>query len=433
MQMNDMVLVSVDDHVIEPADMYHGRMPAKFQDRAPKVVRSSKGRDVWTIDGQPIPMIGMNAVAGRPKTEYGMEAASYDEMRKAAWDADARVDDMNANGVLGSLCFPSFPQFSGNVFLRLEDKDFALACIQGYNDWHLEGWCGRHPDRLIPLALLPLWDADLAAAEVRRVAKMGINTVSIPDNPAQLGFPGIHSESWAPLWQAVADTDVMMTAHMGTGNAAPHASAETPVDAWILTMPISIANAAGDWLHLKAWEQYPNMRLTLAEGGVGWIPYFLERADITHDRHHEWTNAEFGGKLPSDVFKKHFVTCFIEERFGIENLRHMNEDMVTWECDYPHADTTWPRAPEVLWEAVANLPDATIDKITHANAMREYKFTPFASKPRSQCTVGALRALATKVDTAPKYMGGVTPGNRDRRVTSGDVGQMMANSMGELI
>lgn len=432
MQMNDMVMVSVDDHVIEPADMYEGRMPARFRDRAPKVVRSSKGRDIWTIDGQPVPMIGMNAVAGRPKHEYGMEAASYSEMRKAAWDADARIDDMNANGVLGSLCFPSFPKFAGNLFIAMEDKDLALACIQGYNDWHLEGWCGRHPDRLIPLALLPLWDPELAAAEVRRVAAKGTNTVSMPDNTVQLGLPGIHADSWEPLWKAIADTDVMITAHMGTGNSAPHASPETPVDAWILTMPISIANAAGDWLHMKIWERYPNMRITLAEGGVGWIPYFLERADITHDRHHEWTNATFGGQLPSDVFKKHFVTCFIEERFGIDNLRYMNDDMVTWECDYPHADTTWPRAPEVLWEAVETLADITIDKITHGNAMREYKFDPFARMPRSACTVGALRARATHIDTDAAAMGGVTPGDRDRRVTSGDVGRMMAESLGEV-
>jgi predicted TIM-barrel fold metal-dependent hydrolase len=429
--MEEMVLVSVDDHVIEPADMYDGRLPSKYRDRAPKVVRTGKGRDVWTVDGQPIPMIGMNAVAGRAKHEYGMEAGSYDEMRRAAWNADARIDDMNANGVLGALCFPSFPTFAGRVFLDMADKDLALACIQGYNDWHLEGWCGAHPDRLIPLALLPLWDAELSAAEVRRIHAKGTNTVSIPDNPAQLGLPGIHAESWNPLWKAIADTDVMITTHMGTGNAAPHASDETPVDAWILSMPISIANAAADWIHMKIWQQYPNMRITLAEGGVGWIPYFLERADITHDRHHEWTNANFGGKLPSEVFKKHFITCFIEEKFGIDSLRYMNEDMVTWECDYPHADTTWPRSPEVLWDAVKDLPDATIDKITHINALREYKFDPFAKIARADCTVGALRKRAAGIDTEPRDLGGVTPGDPGRRVTSGDVSRLLEASMRE--
>ncbi|WP_242129576.1 amidohydrolase family protein [Sphingobium sp. Sx8-8] len=429
MKMDDMVLVSVDDHVIEPRDMYEGRMPARFADRAPKVVRTAKGRDVWTVDGKPSPMIGMNAVAGRQKHEYGMEAGSYSEMREAAWHVDRRIDDMNANGVLGSLCFPSFPSFAGRVFIDLPDKDYALACIQAYNDWHLESWCGAHSDRLIPLALLPLWDAELSAKEVRRIHAKGTNTVTMPDNPAQIGLPSIHAESWEPLWKAIADTDMMITAHMGTGNAAPHASPETPIDSWILSMPISIANAASDWIHMKIWERYPNMRITLAEGGIGWIPYFLERADITHDRHHEWTQANFGGKLPSEVFKKHFVTCFIEERFGVRNLADLNEDMVTWECDYPHADTTWPRAPEVLWEAVHDLPDATLNKITHLNAMREYKFDPFATRKREESTVGALRALARDVDVTPRDMGGVTPGDPSRRVTSGDVSRMLAESL----
>lgn len=433
MKMDDMVLVSVDDHVIEPANMYEGRMPAKFKDRAPRVVHTAKGRDIWTLDGKPIPMIGMNAVAGRRKHEYGMEAASFGEMRKAAWDADARIDDMNANGVLGALCFPSFPTFGGKMFYQMEDKELALACIQGYNDWHVDEWCGAHPDRLIPLALLPLWDPELSAAEVRRVHAKGTNTVSIPDNPAQHGFPSIHCESWDPLWKAIADTDVMITAHMGTGNAAPHSSDKTPIDAWILSMPISIATAAADWIHMEIWQKYPNMRITLAEGGVGWIPYFIERADITHDRHHEWTNARFGGKLPSEVFKKHFVSCFIEEKFGVEILDHLNEDMVTWECDYPHADTTWPRSPEVLWDSVKDLAPARIDKITHLNAMREYKFDPFARLAREDCTVGALRAKAVHVDTEPREMGGVTPGSKDRRVTSGDVERMLVASMSETV
>jgi predicted TIM-barrel fold metal-dependent hydrolase len=430
-QMNDMVLVSVDDHVVEPRDMYDGRMPARFKDRAPKVIRTPKGRDYWSIDGRPVPMIGMNAVAGREPHEYGMEAGSYDEMRPAAWQVDKRIEDMNANGVLGSICFPSFPGFSGNGFLDIEDKELALACIQAYNDWHVESWCGPYPDRLIPLAVLPLWDPELCAAEVRRVHAKGTNTISLPDNPAQLGLPGIHSEAWEPLWKAIADTDAVITAHMGTGNAAPHASPETPVDVWITSMPISIANAASDWTHLKIWERYPNMRITLAEGGIGWIPYFLERADITHIRHSGWTQADFGGKKPSDVFHKHFMTCFIDENFGIRNIADLNENMVTWECDYPHADTTWPESPEFLWRSVKDLPDATIDKITHLNAMREYKFDPFVTRSREECTVGALRAAATHVDTKPRAMGGVTPGVPGQRVTSGDVARMLEASMAE--
>src|SRR3546814_703735 len=171
---------------------------------------------------------------------------------------------------------------------------------------------------------------------------------------------------------------------------------DTPIEAWILSMPISIANSAADWMHSTIWQQYPNLKTTLSEGGIGWIPYFLERADITHDRHGDWSRSDFGGRKPSEVFHDHIVTCFIDESFGVRNIADIGEDMVTWECDYPHADTTWPEAPEFLWPALKSLSADVIDKVTHQNAMRLYYFDPFATRTRAESKVGALRALATR-------------------------------------
>src|SRR5438552_7546392 len=221
MKMEDMVLVSVDDHVIEPPDLFDGRIAQKFKDRVPRLAHRD-GADIWFVDGKPVPMIGMNAVAGRPREEYGMEAACFDDMRPAAYDVHARVADMNANGVLGSLCFPSFPKFAGGTFAKIEDKQLALACIQAYNDWHLESWCGAYPERFIPLAIVPLWDPLLAAKEMERMARRGVHAMSFPDNPTAVGLPSVHSEIWDPLWKICADHDVMITVHIGTGNAAPH-------------------------------------------------------------------------------------------------------------------------------------------------------------------------------------------------------------------
>src|SRR6516165_10815654 len=173
MKADDMILISVDDHLVEPPGLFEGRLPQKYRDQAPKVVHNDRGDDVWTYLGAQIPNIGLNAVAGRPKDEYGIEPTAFDEMRPGCFDIHERIKDMNAGGVLGSMCFPSFPGFSGRLFAAADDKDLALAVLQAYNDWHVDEWCAAHPGRFIPMGLPVLWDPELAAAEVRRVAAKG--------------------------------------------------------------------------------------------------------------------------------------------------------------------------------------------------------------------------------------------------------------------
>ena len=152
MQAEDLILVSVDDHVVEPPDMFEGRVPAKWKDRAPEVIHNDDGTDVWSFEGNLIPNVGLNAVVGRPPEEYGIEPTSFEEMRPGCYDIDERIRDMNANGVLGSMCFPSFIQFCGQLFARTEDKELAIDMLRAYNDWHIEDWCGAYPGRFIPLS-----------------------------------------------------------------------------------------------------------------------------------------------------------------------------------------------------------------------------------------------------------------------------------------
>jgi predicted TIM-barrel fold metal-dependent hydrolase len=340
---------------------------------------------------------------------------------------------MNVNGILGSLNFPSFAGFSGGVFVKKAKTDpaDALLAVKAYNDWHLLEWCATAPDRLLPLILLPLWDMGETVAELTRMAKLGVHAISFPDNPTATGLPSLHNEYWEPLWKTCADHEVMINCHIGTGHQPPHASKESPIDAWITTMPISISHAAADWLWAPFWKRYPNLRMALSEGGIGWIPYLLERADHTYVHHHEWTFSEFDGGRPSDIFNKHIVTCFIDDKFGLKNLADMNPDMICYECDYPHSDTLWPEAPEYLWNSMKHLEPAIIDKITHQNAMRLYSYQPFeAMGGRDKCTVGALRQLGRDVDVSTKAgLGGLKPqaeGEPRRPVTSGDIQKMLA-------
>jgi predicted TIM-barrel fold metal-dependent hydrolase len=401
MNVNDMVLVSVDDHVVEPPDLFKGRLPAKYVDLAPQFITRADGTDAWEYNGETVSNVALNAVAGRPKEEYGIEPTSFTQLRKGTYDHNERVKDMSANGVLGSLCFPSFPQFCGQLFARTEDKDVALAMVRAYNDWHIDEWCGSHPGRFIPCAIPAVWDPEVMAAEIRRVAKKGCHALTFSENPSKLGWPSIHAEHWDPVWKACSEESVVVCMHIGSSSQLTITSPDAPMDVMITLQPMNIVQAAADLVWSNVLRAYPDLKVALAEGGIGWIPYFLERIDYNYDRHHLWTGQDFGDKLPSEVFNEHVLTCFIDDKFGLASREYLNMDMVTWECDYPHSDSNWPKSPEILEQSVLGLTDEEIDKITHLNAMHHYNFDPFTVLGgRENCTVGALRAQVDGHDVA---------------------------------
>ena len=167
-----MPVISVDDHLIEPPDLFEGRLPAALAAGAPRVVEQDDGTQSWIFEGNHYPNVGLNAVVGRPRAEWSMEPARFDEMRPGCFDIEARIQDMDRAGIWASLCFPSLVSgFCGAVYSRAQDKDLGLACLRAFNDWHLEVWAGTHPDRIIPLQLP--WLADVAVAADRGAGQRG--------------------------------------------------------------------------------------------------------------------------------------------------------------------------------------------------------------------------------------------------------------------
>ncbi|WP_216906012.1 amidohydrolase family protein [Nocardia noduli] len=401
MDKDDMILISVDDHIIEPPDMFLNHLPKRYIDDAPRLVHNPDGSDTWRFRDTVIPNVALNAVAGRPKEEYGLEPQGLDEIRPGCFDPDERVKDMNAGGVLATMNFPSFPGFAARLFAT-DDSDFSLALVRAYNDWHIDDWCGSHPGRFIPMALPVIWDAELCAAEVRRVSEKGVHSLTFTENPAALGYPSFHDDYWAPLWRALVETDTVMSVHIGSSGRLSIPAPDSPMDVMITLQPMNIVQAAADLLWSKPIKDYPDLKIALSEGGTGWIPYFLDRVDRTFEMHSTWTHQDFGGKRPSEVFREHFLTCFISDPIGVKNRHEIGVDNMCWEMDYPHSDSMWPGAPEELERVFAtyDVPDDEIDKITHQNAMRWYSFDPFQHIPREQATVGALRKAAEGHDVS---------------------------------
>jgi predicted TIM-barrel fold metal-dependent hydrolase len=406
MQMDDMILVSIDDHMIEPPDLFTNHVPAKWRDDMPKVVRNDNGVDEWHFQGSATSTpFGMAATVGWPREEWGFNPGSYSELRPGCFDVHQRVRDMDANGVLASLNFPTMAGFSARTFNEGEDKELALVMLRAYNDWVIDEWCAAYPGRFIPLGMVPNWDPEVAAEEVHRIGKKGCRSISFLETPHVYGLPSLMSNHWDPMLKAICDENMVLSLHIGAGFEVIRRPQEAPVDHLMVLATQIAAITAQDLLFGPAFKSFPDLRVALSEGGIGWVPFYLDRVD----RH--WTNQtwlhggeEFGGKLPSEVFREHFLACFITDPSGLELRHRIGMDIIAWECDYPHTDTTWPNSPEFTWKEFedAKVTPEEIDKITWQNSCRFFDWDPFLHTPKEKATVGALRAQATDVDTTRK-------------------------------
>jgi len=371
-------VISVDDHIVEPPHTFEGRLPAKFGDRAPHVVEVTPGGpEVWVYDGQELPNVGFNAVVGRPVSEYGFEPARFDEMRRGAWDIDARVADMDLNGVYASLNFPSFlPGFAGQrLQMVTKDLELAEASVRAWNDWHLEEWAGTHPGRIIPCQIPWLLDPELGAKMIYENAERGFHAVTFSENPANLGLPTMHSGYWDPFMRACAETGTVVNLHIGSSGAAPATTDDAPPDvAGVLFFAYAIY-AAVDWIYSGLPVRFPELKICMSEGGIGWVAGLLDRLDHMlsyHEMYGTW--ASFGEELtPAEVFQRNFWFCAVEDQSSFVQRERIGVGNILLEADYPHCDSTWPHTQRTIHEEIGGLPEEDIRRITWQNASELYQ------------------------------------------------------------
>src|SRR6476661_1881018 len=384
-------IISVDDHVVEPAHVWETWLPAKYRDRGPKVERRGIGHmkhigggqyeqsfdpdgrpaDCWVFEDLVYIHKRHVAAVGYSRDEMTMTPMTYDEMRPGCYDPKARVEDQAMNWVEASLCFPTFPRFCGQTFTEAKDRELGLACIKAYNDWMVEEWCGDSDGALIPLIIIPLWDADLAAAEVRRNAERGVHAVCFSEIPPHLGLPSIHGGFWDPLFHACEAPHTTINMHIGSSSRMPATSPDAPV---AVAASLSFNNAMAsmsDWLFSGNLVKFPNLTLAYSEGQIGWIPYILERVDDVWREHRAWGGVkDLIPEPPSTYYYKNMYGCFFRDQHGLVAIDEVGEDNITFETDYPHTDSTWPNTLQVAQEMMGDLPADVVYKIVRGNAIR---------------------------------------------------------------
>jgi len=369
----DAKIYSADDHLIEPAHLWVDRAPAKYRDRAPHI-EEVDGRECWVFEDQRY-LLTMGSC--RPREGFSEEGyppapgtARYDEIRPGCYDPAERLRDMDLDGVWAQLLFPNYARFAGHRFYPdAQDQDLALWALQAYNDHLLEEWCALAPDRIFGAAILPLHRMDDAVTELERVVAKGARAVAFSENPTVLGLPSIHTDYWDPLFAAAQEMRIPLCTHIGSSSKLVSTSTDAPVTVQVTLLGVNSMMAAADWLLGNVFDRFPTLKVILSEGGTGWIPYLVERADkVWHDARIDFDpilgRMHHKPKQPPSVnFREHMYACLVDERFALTALDQLPVDNILFEGDYPHGDGLFPNNPAYLEKVLADVPDDIAVKI----------------------------------------------------------------------
>jgi predicted TIM-barrel fold metal-dependent hydrolase len=365
-------IISVDDHVVEPPHMFEGRLPARLQPSAPRIVETSKGHQVWEFEGARFSQVGLNAVAGRRRETVKMEPFRFEEMRPGCFDIEARIADMDLAGVWASVNFPSqITGFCGRVFFDTDNRELGMACIRAWNDWLFEEWYSAHPDRIVPLGITYLADQALAVQEIERNAARGFTSVTFPERPHAIGLPSLWDRAyWTPIIEACVETDTVLSLHVGSSGLYPGPpGVRDPALGATLFGQLSLG-ACAEWLWSGLPRDYPELKIAMSEGGIGWVPMLLDRLDNVVDRS---GYGEGWDIRPADVLQRNFWFCTIDDPSTIDARERIGVDHIMVEMDYPHGDSTWPETQNVIRQAWGHVPAPELRAMCALNAASLYR------------------------------------------------------------
>ena len=366
-------IVSSDNHVFEPPDLWTNRIEPKFKDRAPRIVRMEDGGDWWCCDGLKVSHMGAGAQTGvRFETPEKLSRIDvFENVRLGGYIPEEHVKDMDADGVDVSIIYPTTGFLMYQV---LPDSELLTAIFRTYNDWLAE-FCKASPKRLKGIAMLNIDDVQVGVKEMERCAKMGFAGAMIPVYPPD--GRGYDLPEYDPLWASAQDLQMPIGLHVTTGRPGPgqkFANTDGMTPSGISNRDYWVRMSLGHMIFSGVFERFPDLRVGAVEHELGWAPHFLNQMDYTYTQRHQrdfWHRYK-EGMLPSDYFHRNLFISFQEDSLGIKLRNVIGVDNLLWGSDYPHAESTFPRTRQILEEILEDCTEEEKAKIAGGNAARIY-------------------------------------------------------------
>lgn len=364
-------VISADNHILEPRDLFLTRLPKEFRDRAPRVMRGADGGDGWSFDGKTVERtFGIEATAGRSVQISGYK---WEEILPGNYDGAAHLADMQQEGVDAAVLFPSVPlaAWSGNL-----DDAFALALMQTFNDWLLDDFVAPDPNRLIGLVMLPVnHGMEATLAEFDRCLRKGAKAFHIPAFPEK---PYI-SDHYDPLWARAAEAGTPICLHRTSGgsDAAGKAMFQFNVPgvnvAGTVIRFFSAVEPMTLLIYTGVFKRHPKLKIVHAEVNFGWIPFWKETMDDQFQRQRGWAKFPIDN-LPSEALGKNVFVTVLDDKVGFDLVQSdpMMADVALFSIDYPHSVCLWPDTASYIEKSTVNVDPVSKKKILADNAVRVF-------------------------------------------------------------
>jgi predicted TIM-barrel fold metal-dependent hydrolase len=375
------VIIDSDSHVTEPPDVWTSRVPARFRDDVPHVVRKGAA-DVWVLGDDQLTPVGVTAPAGWPTfpPEY---PRTYEDCHPGAYDSRARLSYMDEAGIWAQVLYPNVGGFGSQNFLRLNNDALKLVCVEAYNDFLLE-WASADKQRLLPVVATPFWDIEATVKEIGRCLPLGARGILFTGEPQRYGLPVMGARHWDPLWEAACDAGLPIHFHIGNAgstleDASPERYREHGVPAAQSYTAVSLFMKNGvqcsDLITSGVLNRFPELKFVSVESGIGWLPFMLEATDYS------WLGAFRPGRertdediLPSELFRQSvFVTYWFESVAPKHFLEVVPVDNVLFETDFPHTTCLFGNIQETIESGLGHLDDSVRQKILWENAAKLYR------------------------------------------------------------
>ena len=373
-------VISVDDHVVEPPDLWARCMSqGKWGDRIPHVAAQADGTERWVIDGQVRPSSSL-APTGALSDNRGLEPQTWSEVPRSAYEPQARLAAMDSDGIDCSVLYPSAAGFSGEAIGAIKDLELQIECARVYNDWIIDVWAAFSP-RFVPQAILPAGSVEAAAAEARRAVGRGHKGVILPAQPSQINpaAPHLYKVDWDLLWTTMQELDIPVCFHAGSAPSVMFAISPA-YDAAGARAFDNVRQSAGSAALINGMVlsgilyRFTKLHPVFSASAIDYVPFALEALD------HQWERqrlAENEGltQRPSEIFRRQCYVTTWKERVGLRNRNYIGPDRILWESEFPRSTSTYPESARMIENNFAEVPGPEREQILCGNAAQLYKLS----------------------------------------------------------